>query len=176
MTSDFSAAFAGLMGNEGGFTIDPHDPGNWTGGVVGQGELEGTMWGVTCRVARANGYTGRMQDLPQSFAEKLAKPKYWDPYKLDQVSQEVAFAVFDTAYNGGHPAEWLQKAAGVTQDGIIGPATLAAVQAADQDKIVMAFDAERIDYLRSLPTWPHYGGGWMARIANNLRRAARTTT
>jgi len=175
MTSNFLQAFAGLMGNEGGFSINPHDPGNWTSGVVGQGELQGTMWGVSCKVARANGYTGDMRDMPQSFAAGLAKPKYWDPYKLDQVSQEVAFAVFDTAYNGGHPATWLQKASGVVQDGVIGPKTLAAVQAADQDKIVMAFDAERIDYLRSLKTWPDFGDGWMARIANNLRRAARTT-
>lgn len=40
-TVDFDTAFHTLLGHEGGFTEDPRDPGNWTGGRVGAGELRG---------------------------------------------------------------------------------------------------------------------------------------
>jgi lysozyme family protein len=160
MQADFSAAWQALLGNEGGYVDNPADPGG------------ATMYGVTERVARAHGYTGDMRELPLAMAEQIAKTEYWDPYRCDQMPQEVAFQILDTAYNGGHPAQWVQQAAGVTADGIIGPQTLAAINAADPDKIVMRFDAARIDYLTDCNPWPTFGRGWMHRIANNLRRAA----
>ena len=160
MQADFAAAWQALLGNEGGYADNPADPGG------------ATMYGVTERAARAHGYTGPMQALPLETAQNIAKTEYWDPYHCDQMPQEVAFQVLDTAYNGGHPAEWVQQAVGVTADGIIGPQTLAAINAADPDKIVMRFNGARIDYYTELGAWPTFGRGWMHRIANNLRRAA----
>lgn len=160
---DFARAWSTLVGNEGGYSNNPADPG---------GE---TMWGVTARVARANGYTGPMKDLPLERARAIAKAEYWDKYRCgDMPSHEVAFEVLDAAYNGGHPAEWLQEAAKVTVDGHIGPVTLAAVAAADQDDIVMRFDASRLEYLakQGPSAFAAFGRGWMNRIAANLRRAA----
>ena len=49
---NFDRAFAALLGHEGGYSNHPDDPG---------GE---TNWGVTLTVARANGYVGRMQEMP----------------------------------------------------------------------------------------------------------------
>lgn len=34
---NFDQAFDRLLGNEGGLSMDPNDPGNWTGGHVGVG-------------------------------------------------------------------------------------------------------------------------------------------
>lgn len=145
-----------LMGNEGGYSNNPADPG---------GE---TMWGITKRVAVAHGYTGDMHLLPQSLAKTIAKAEYWDPYKCDQFNGAIGFQVMDAAYNGGHPAQWLQQAAMVAADGSIGPVTIAAVNAADPDKVIMRFDAYRLNYLASLPVWPSFSRGWVHRIANNL--------
>lgn len=153
---NFDQAFTALMGNEGGYSNNPADPG---------GE---TMWGITKRVAVANGYTGDMHLLPQSLAKSIAKTVYWDPYKCDQFSGAIGFQVMDAAYNGGYPAKWLQQAAGVIADGVIGPLTLTAVNAADPDKIIMRFIAYRITYLTSLSIWPSFGRGWANRMANNL--------
>ena len=156
----FDDAFAALLGNEGGYSNNPVDPG---------GE---TMWGVTKRVAVAHGYTGSMRDLPLPIARSIARAQYWDVYHCSEMPPTVAFQVFDAAYNGGHPAEWLQHAAGVTADGVIGSATLAAVNATDPDKLVLRFDAYRLKYLANLTAWPTFGRGWANRIANNLLRAA----
>lgn len=158
--SSFDDAFDALIGNEGRFVDNLADPGG------------ATMWGVTERVARAWGYTGAMQDLPLGTAKAIAKKNYWDPYQCDQFDPRVAFQLFDAAYNGGRPAQWLQQAAGVATDGVIGPITISAVRAADPLKIVILFNASRIVYYTSLGTWESFGKGWANRIANNLRRAA----
>jgi lysozyme family protein len=158
--SSFDDAFTALIGNEGGYSNNPTDPG---------GE---TMWGITARVARAWGYTGAMQDLPLDTAKQIAKKNYWDPYQCDQFDPRIGFQVFDAAYNGGRPAQWLQQAAGVKADGVLGSITVAAVRAADPMKIIMRFDAYRLQYLGNLSTWPTFGHGWANRIANNLIRGA----
>jgi lysozyme family protein len=80
--------------------------------------------------------------------------------------------VFDTAYNGGHPAQWLQQAVGVNVDGVIGAKTIAAVRAADPRLIVLYFNAMRIRYLTSLDGWSSNGKGWARRIADNLLKGA----
>ena len=61
----------------------------------------------------------------------IAKKLYWDPLRLDELDTRVAFQIFDANYNGGHPVIWMQGAAGAKVDGLIGPATIAAVQATD---------------------------------------------
>jgi lysozyme family protein len=158
--SAFDDAFTALIGNEGGYSNNPADPG---------GE---TMWGITARVARGWGYQGAMKDLPLETAKAIARKFYWDPYQCDQFDPRVSFQIFDAAYNGGHPAQWLQQAAGVAADGSIREITVAAVRAADPLKIVILFNASRILYYTSLGTWESFGKGWSNRIANNLRRAA----
>ncbi|MFM0020919.1 glycoside hydrolase family 108 protein [Paraburkholderia azotifigens] len=158
--NSFDDAFTALIGNEGGYSFNPADPG---------GE---TMFGVTARVARAWGYQGDMKELPIDTAKAIAKKFYWDPYQCDQLDPRIGFQVFDAAYNGGRPAQWLQQAAGVAADGVIGAITMAAVRACDPMKIIMRFDAYRLQYLGSLPTWPTFGHGWANRIANNLIRGA----
>jgi lysozyme family protein len=158
--STFDDAFDQLMGNEGGYANNPKDPG---------GE---TMWGVTLRVARAYGYSGAMRDLPRDSAKIMAKKLYWDPLKLDQFDGRVAFQIFDANYNGGHPIIWMQAAAGVTADGILGPATLNAVATTDPLKFILRWNGLRLHYFTSLNTWPTFGKGWANRIADNLKLGA----
>lgn len=158
--SSFDDAFDALIGNEGGYVNNPADPGG------------ATCWGVTERVARAHGYTGPMQALPKETAKVIAKKLYWDPLHLDQFDPRVAFQIFDASYNGGHPVIWLQGAAGVPVDGLIGPATIAAVQAVDPLRFLLRWNALRLTYFTSLKTWPTFGKGWANRIASNLKKGA----
>jgi lysozyme family protein len=109
-----------------------------------------------------------MKDLTRDTAKWIAKKEYWDVYQCDQFDPRIGFQLFDAAYNGGHPARWLQQAAGVSADGIIGAGTIKAVRAADPIKIIGRFDAYRLKYLGGLPTWPTFGRGWANRIADNL--------
>jgi lysozyme family protein len=158
--SSFDDAFDALIGNEGGYSNNPADPG---------GE---TMWGVTARVARAAGYAGAMRELPRDTAKAIAKKLYWDPLRLDELDPRVAFQIFDANYNGGHPVIWMQGAAGAKVDGLIGPATIAAVQATDPLRFMLRWNALRLTYLASLNTWQTFGKGWARRIANNLGKGA----
>jgi lysozyme family protein len=158
--SSFEDAFDTLIGNEGGYSNNPADPG---------GE---TMWGVTARVARASGYTGPMKDLPRDTAKAIAKKLYWDPLRLDELDARVAFQIFDANYNGGHPVIWMQGAAGAKVDGLIGPATIAAVQATDPLRFMLRWNALRLRYFTSLKTFGTFGKGWTNRIANNLMKGA----
>ena len=155
--SSFMSAWAALLGNEGGYTVDDGGP---------------TNWGITEAVARRNGYSGDMRDLSRDVAMNIAQKEYWLPNHCDQFSDGVAFQVLDAAYNGGSPARWLQEAVGVPVDGVIGPVTIQAVNSANQDKVVMRFLSYRLTYLTSLSVWQTYGKGWSNRIAHNLLRAA----
>lgn len=154
----FTDVFAAVLGIEGAYSNNPSDPGG------------PTMYGITQAVARAWGYQGDMQALPLATAQAIAKAKYWDPYQCDQLDSRIALNVFDAAYNGGHPAQWLQAAAGVEQDGVIGAITIAAVRALDPMLVVARFNASRLSYYASLTDeWPTFGRGWTNRIARNLR-------
>lgn len=174
--SAFDDSFAALIGNEGRYTDNQADSGNWTGGRIGVGSCIGTCWGVSAPVLAA--YLKReptkeeMENLSQDTAKTIAKANYWDVYSCDQLPPVVAFQVFDAAYNGGFPAMWLQQAAGVRVDGKIGALTVQAVNSTDPDKIVMRFDAYRLRYMGGLASWPSFGRGWANRIADNLIRAA----
>lgn len=157
---NFDEAFQTLIGFEGDYSDNPADPGG------------ATRYGVTERVARASGYAGDMRALPLAFAKAVAKAAYWDKYQCDQFSPAIGFAVFDAAFNGGHPAQWLQQAVGVTVDGVIGAQTIGALRVADPMKIVMRFTALRLAYLTDLKVWPDFSRGWAKRVASNLALGA----
>jgi lysozyme family protein len=124
-------------------------------------------------VAIGYGYTGAMKDLPKETAKAIAKKLYWDPLHLDTFDPRVAFQIFDANYNGGHPVIWMQGAAGAKVDGLIGPATIAAVQNTDPLRFMMRWNSLRLSYFTSLKTWLTFGKGWANRIASNLLVGAK---
>lgn len=156
MVTDFDSAFDRLLENEGGYSDDPADNGGKT------------RFGVTEKVARNWGYKGDMKELPLETAKQIARNLYWSPNGCDQLPPAIAFHVFDTAYNGGAAIQWLQKAAGVTADGIIGSKTVAAVRQSNPAVLVMAFNALRLAYLSNLKSWPDFSRGWTRRIIRNM--------
>ncbi|ASN68645.1 hypothetical protein 3S11_23 [uncultured Caudovirales phage] len=158
----FDVAFTRLMGSEGGYVNNPVDPG---------GE---TMWGVTARVARANGYQGEMKSLTKEKAKEIAKKVYWDPLKCDQMPFSVAFQVFDGSYNSGpdQSARWLQRALGVADDGKIGPITLNKLSNSNPAAICALYIAARGKFQTKLSTWSTFGKGWANRNYDNLEHLA----
>lgn len=127
----FDKVIGEILKSEGGYSNHPSDAG---------GE---TNFGITIAVARANGYTGAMKDMPVSFAKKVYKNKYWDTLKLDSVkNQEVAEILFDVAVNAGvgRAAEFMQKMVNymsknnIVIDKKIGPVTISRVNEIDTQK------------------------------------------
>lgn len=155
---NFDTAFDILMGFEGGYVNNPNDPG---------GE---TNWGVTKSEAITNGYFGQMKDLPVAFAKQIYWQKYWGKIQADQLPDLLRYPVFDAAVNSG-PAQavkWLQRAAGVTDDGIIGQKTISAVNALSADVVLRKMLSQRLIFMTSLPQWPTFSKGWARRIGGLL--------
>lgn len=155
---DFNTAFDRLMGNEGGYSNNPADPG---------GE---TNWGIAKRFHP----NVDIKNLTRDAAKEIYRVEFWQAASMDEYAPSIAFQVFDAAVNHGIPnaVRMLQKAAGVADDGFIGPHTIAAVKAQPVEIILMMFVAVRIEFWTALSTWASFGKGWARRAAQDLRYAA----
>ncbi len=163
---NFDQAFERLIGHEGGFTDNPKDPGNWTGGKVGVGQLKGTKYGLA-----ANTYPSLdIRNLTREQVRPIYKRDWWDKLKLDLLPAAVRFDVFDAAVNSSIPqaVKFLQRAAGAKDDGVMGPATVAAANAMDPEQLDSRLSGYRLLFLADLKTWPDFARGWARRIASNL--------
>ena len=151
----FDAAFKALIDHEGGYVNHPKDPG---------GE---TQFGITKRsYPHLN-----IRDLTLDDARAIYRRDLWDRLQCDALLLAARFQVFDAAVNSGpgNAARWLQAAAGVAQDGLIGPITRQAVSDMHPAALVARFNAARLLSMTSLSTWPTFGRGWARRIAANLQ-------
>lgn len=124
---------AGIIEREGGYVNDKNDLGG------------ATCWGITEKVARANGYTGPMQTMPRSVAEKIYLDRYYvEPgfASIEALSPAIAEELTDTGVNMGVSvaSTFLQRSLNVLNsqgvfysdvkvDGQIGAATYAALRA-----------------------------------------------
>ncbi len=170
MADQFDKFIRRILSHEGGFSQDRTDPGNWTGGRVGVGQLKGTKFGIA-----ANTYpTLDIRNLTWEKAVEIYRRDFWVKSKAGMLPPAAGFQLLDAAVNSGifRASQWLQRAVRVADDGIIGPATRAAIAKADSSDLVMRFLAERIDFMTGLKNWPNHGKGWARRIAANLRHGA----
>lgn len=160
---DFDQAFEKLHGIEGGYSdrSKAADPGGKT------------MYGVTEAVARKHGYTGPMRDLPIPLAKMIARADYWAPCKCDDLPPDVRYCVFDASFNSGYrqASKWLQRAVGVTDDGVVGKNTLAAAKNFPASVITSRLNGHRLRMMKDLDNWHANSRGWADRIAKLLMEA-----
>lgn len=172
----FDQAFAAVVGSEGGYTDAATDPGNWTGGACGKGVCRGTNWGISA----ASYPTLDIATLTEAQAKVIYQRDYWATLQGDALPPPLALLVFDAGVNNGvgRAARWLQTALGVTADGAIGPATMAAVQAKSGQGAALCaeFQAQRLTYMAALPTWRTFGLGWARRLCRLPFEAMQMTS
>ena len=152
----FDECFAALLQHEGGYVDHPDDPGGKT------------RYGVTEAVARAAGFQGDMRELPLDLARRIYRERFWDAVRADELPAEVRYLVFDAAAASGvrQSTLWLQRALKVVDDGVIGPKTLAAAQAADPQVLKARLLAQRLRFMTGLTNWPAFSRGWARRVAD----------
>ncbi len=82
------------------------------------------------------------------------RANFWQPIQGDAISSQViACSIFNFHVNTGRPARVLaQVVAGVTPDGSFGPRTVAALNAMDPEKFVMAYALAKIARYRDIVT------------------------
>lgn len=154
----FQDAFERLMLHEGGYVNDPDDPG---------GE---TRWGISKR-----SYPHLdIRTLSREQAAVLYRRDFWDRIHGDKLPDGVAFQMFDFAVNSGIETaiRALQRALDVSDDGHWGPVSQAAADVTSEPDLILALNAERLEFMTRLKNWQHHGRGWARRIAQNLRYGA----
>jgi lysozyme family protein len=168
--AQFQTAYDIVRKHEGGFQIMPEDSGNYNS----RKELVGTNWGINAQVYEQ--HIGRppsardMRDMPRHVALSIFKQIYWDRINGDQIKdQQVANIYFDGNVNHGRwGIQMMQRAAGVTADGLPGPLTLAAINSASGYKLFTAYkDIRRAGYhdlVRRRPKDQRFLRGWLIRI------------
>ena len=147
-----------VLSHEGGYVNDPRDPG------------QETRWGIS---KRAYPHLD-IRNLTRAQAVDIYRRDFWQRVRGDELPREFAFQALDAAVNHGigNAVRWIQRAAGVADDGVIGPVTLAAVQRAQPADLVLRFNAERLRFYAKLTTFSTFGRGWVNRVAGNLDHAA----
>jgi lysozyme family protein len=159
--TEFQRALAKVLVSEGGYVNDPRDPGG------------ATNKGITQNVY--NAYRERhhlpmvpVRGISSTEVEAIYEANYWKLAKCDMLPAGVSYVVFDGAVNSGvaQSVKWLQRALNVTADGVVGNATLAAVQNyGNMDRLVDAICDRRLAFLKALKTWKAFGRGWASRVA-----------
>lgn len=153
---------------EGGFVNDPADLGG------------ATNMGVTIGAWKSCGYDKDgdgdidVDDLRlltrEDVVNRVLKPHYWDRWKADLItSQSVANILVDWVWaSGAHGIKIPQRLLGVTVDGIVGPKTLAAVNARNPRELFDMIKIARFDFIedicRKRPANNKFKRGWMNRI------------
>ena len=160
----FGHAFRIVVGEEGGFSMNPADPGNWTGGRCGEGRCVGTKFGISAASYPMLDIAGLELDGERAIYQR----DYWDLVRGDALPPPLALLVFDAAVNNGveRAARWLQMSVGTRIDGVIGSETLAAVvaQAGNGAALMAEFQAQRLAFMAGLPMWRTFGLGWARRL------------
>lgn len=123
------------------------------------------------------GHTLSPRDVRQMTEEECrgVYQQYWDEAHCSQMSTaEIALLHFDMGFNAGNgaAAKMLQRVVGVTPDGAIGPATIAAVAAAataDHKALLVRLTGARATRFRKLaeadPLKAKFLVGWLRRVS-----------
>lgn len=118
----FAKSMPHVFTEEGGYVDNRKDP------------VGATNLGITISALPA--WEGRkvskaqVRALTKDKATSIYKANYWDAIKGDDLPSSVDYAVFDFAINSGpaRAVKFLQRVVGISDDGVAGAKTLAAVQ------------------------------------------------
>lgn len=152
---NFDHAFELLIAREGNYSNDPNDPG---------GE---TKFGISKRAYPQVD----IKNLTLEQAKAIYKTDYWDRVLCPNLPDPLQFQVFDTAVNSGprQAVVLLQRALGVSDDGMVGQKTRDALAGTNSSTAVsIRFLAARLRFMSGLSGWDHFGKGWARRIADNM--------
>ncbi len=139
-----------------GYVNDPYDPG---------GE---TKFGI----AKNSHPSTDIKDLTWDEACDIYYNQYWLAGSCDKMPGVVGVLQFDGCVNNGvrHASQMVQRALGVTDDGSIGPVTLAAINAANPVDLCNKICDQRIafynDIVNANPSLGRYLNGWLRRVSD----------
>lgn len=161
--ADYLKAVPNILRWEGGFANDPYDRGG------------ATMKGITLTTFRQYYGSGKtvsdLKNITDAQWGHIFKVGYWDKLKCDSfVNQSVANLLVDFGWMSGVAvaAKAIQIIVGVKADGIIGPKSIAAINAFNQRKLFESLYNARVDFFYKIcatrPANKRFLNGWLNRL------------
>jgi lysozyme family protein len=153
---DFHRCIDRILAEEGGLSDHPADPGGLTN------------YGISQRTYPQLDIAG----LTLDDAKAIYRRDYWQPLHGGQLPSGLDVLVLDCAINQGPVTaiKLLQRALRIRDDGIIGPETLSAAEAA-MPGLLDTFAAERAWRYECNPQEATFGRGWYRRLFRIHRHA-----
>ena len=157
MKDNFVKSLHHVLKSEGGFVDHPDDPGGVTNKGITARTYENFLGGPVD--------VQMMRDIPDNHVEEIYKDMYWEVVRADDLPDGVDLCVFDFGVNAGpvRSAKMLQSCVDATEDGVIGPKTLARVSEQDTEELIKLFSIKREEYYKSLRHFETFGRGWLRR-------------
>lgn len=143
-----SAAFAASINDKGGETYK---------GIARNFNLDWPGWKIIDEYKLKNGLPKYNSIIPDPRLDKMAKDHskkaYWDKLRLDDVkNQHVAEAIGDFGFNSGlrTAAKAVQRVLKLPVDGDVGPATVAAINNANPQKLFNDIQNYRRNFIKNI--------------------------
>lgn len=152
MSAIYPARFLACIGMiiqriEGGYVNDPQDSGGQTNYGISQASYPNLD----------------IPNITEADAIAIYFSDYWNACGAGSLPVGLDLWVFDGAINhgAGTAVKLLQQVAGVAQDGVMGPATIAAASKMAEPEVYLV---ARLRLYESLAGWATYQGGWTKRL------------
>lgn len=155
---------------EGGFVNDPADKGGAT--------MAGVTIGTYTEYRRRKGLPAPtvtdLRNISNAEWMNIFKTLYWNRWQADKIlSQSVADILVDWVWGSGvWGIKIPQRILGVTQDGVVGPKTIAALNARNPRQLFEEIRRARVQFIddicKKTPTNEKFRRGWMNRL-NDLK-------
>ena len=165
MQATFPVALQYLLQHEGGYVENPSDP----GGATNQGITLATYR----RYYGSDQTKETLRAITTDRVEYLYRVAFWDQCGCPHLPTGVDYVVFDQAVNSGieQSIRWLQQAACVKADGVLGDITLMAVRRTNPVTLIEGMCRLRLSFMQRLRNgtlWTTFGKGWKRRV-NEVR-------
>lgn len=167
MIPSIDSMLGDILRREGGYVNNPNDRGGPTNMGITQAAL--ASW-------RGRPVTeDDVRNLAETEARAIYLSRYLSEPRLDRIHDPYVLSLaFDCSVNHGpHRAiRWLQKAAGVVDDGILGPQSEVAINTVEPVRLYQRLLARRIVFYGEIISHDHsqavFALGWLRRAAEFL--------
>lgn len=129
-----------------------------------------TMWGIT----PVDDPGKPIKEITKQDAIEIIRHRYWARIRGDDLPWPVAYALLDCIFVGGDGVRWMQRIVGVTEDGKVGPLTVAAVnEYQNAEAIALYICFMRLNHYIGIVGMNSLKSRFLVGWANRINRVAK---